>query len=95
MDFIIYLLFAIFLILFYIRASKGFLANEKRRPLFIFELILLLGATIYSLPNVYSDVLNDIAQSRVSPLTAMRVLLVIIALYILLSGTKLLLKKRG
>ena len=95
MEFLMYILFAVFLVLFYIRATKGFLVNEKRRPLFIFELILLLGATIYSLPVVYNDVVNDISMARLSPMTAMRVLLVVIAVFILCSGVKLLLKKRG
>lgn len=93
MEFLIYLLFAIFLVFFYIRASKGFLANEKRRPLLILELVLLLGATIYSFPVVYNSVLLDIQESRLSPITAMRVLLVIIALFILISFAKIFIKK--
>ncbi len=93
MEFVIYLLFAIFLVLFYKRASKGFLMNEKRRPLFILELVLLLGATIYSLPVVYNNVMTDIQASRLSPITAMRVLLIIIALFILVSCVKLFTKK--
>lgn len=67
--------------------------NEKRRPLFILELVLLLGATIYSLPVVYNNVMTDIQASRLSPITAMRVLLIIIALFILVSCVKLFTKK--
>ncbi len=93
MEFLIYLLFAIFLVFFYIRATKGFGENEKRRPLLILELVLLLGATIYSLPVVYNNVLLDIEASRLSPITAMRVLLVIIALFILVSFAKIFIKK--
>ena len=95
MDLLIHILFAVFLVLFYVRAKRGFLVNEKRRPIFIFDLILLLGATIYTAPIVYNSVMSHSSMGRISPINAMRVLLAIISIFIIIAGVKLLLKSKG